>query len=101
MRRAGVLMAISSLPSKYGTVRTSLFRPLREIKLLREAFKKLHWYETLKAGGRARMNYPSTLGDNWQWRMKDGAFTPSLIKRLLEMTTLYGRLSDAKKKEHN
>ena len=47
------------------------------------------------------MNYPSTLGDNWQWRMKDGAFTPSLIKRLLEMTTLYGRLSDAKKKEHN
>lgn len=39
----------------------------------------------------ARMNYPSTIGGNWQWRMKEGAFRASVRKRLLKMTKLYGR----------
>ena len=45
----------------------------------------------------ARMNHPSTIGGNWQWRMKEGAFKGSTKKRLLKLTELYGRLPGSKK----
>ncbi|MPN36011.1 hypothetical protein SDC9_183516 [bioreactor metagenome] len=39
------------------------------------------------------MNTPSTLGGtNWQWRMKAGAASPELAKKIAEMTQLYGRV---------
>ena len=41
---------------------------------------------------RARINTPSTIGDNWKWRMKDGDFTEELAEKIKEMTRLYGRL---------
>ncbi len=41
----------------------------------------------------ARMNYPSTIGSNWQWRMKEGAFNNPVKKKLLRLTKLYGRYS--------
>ncbi|MBO5552172.1 MAG: 4-alpha-glucanotransferase [Lachnospiraceae bacterium] len=44
----------------------------------------------------ARMNYPSTIGNNWQWRMKEGAFNNAAKKKLLKLTRLYGRLPKAK-----
>lgn len=46
----------------------------------------------LALGSEARINTPSTLGDNWKWRMKKGAFTKKLAKEMYQMTKLYGRL---------
>lgn len=43
-------------------------------------------------GKEARMNEPSTLGDNWCWRAKPGVFTHELADKLRTMTALYGRL---------
>ncbi len=40
----------------------------------------------------ARTNTPSTLGNNWQWRMDRNAFSDSLCERIRRMTKLYGRL---------
>lgn len=46
----------------------------------------------LGLGSEARINTPSTLGDNWKWRMKKGAFTEELAREMRAMTQLYGRL---------
>lgn len=43
----------------------------------------------------ARINTPSTLGCNWKWRMKKGAFTKELAAQIRDMTKLYGRLVKA------
>ena len=40
---------------------------------------------------RARINQPSTLGKNWKWRLKEGAFSAELIRKIREMTARYGR----------
>lgn len=45
----------------------------------------------LELGDEARMNTPSTLGDNWKWRMKKDAYNTELAKVIREMTQLYGR----------
>ena len=42
--------------------------------------------------GTARINTPSTLGGNWEWRMKKGAFTKKLAKEIRSITKLYARL---------
>lgn len=46
----------------------------------------------LGLGSGARINVPSTLGNNWQWRMKKGAFTRKLALEIRKMTKLYGRV---------
>lgn len=46
----------------------------------------------LGLGAQARINTPSTLGNNWKWRMKEGDFTEELAKKIKAMTKLYGRL---------
>lgn len=38
--------------------------------------------DVLGLGGWARMNRPSTIGNNWLWRMAPGAATPELAQRL-------------------
>ena len=48
----------------------------------------------LELGSDARMNIPSTLGGNWQWRAKDGVFTDTLAARIYDMTAMYNRLGD-------
>lgn len=45
----------------------------------------------LGLGSEARINIPSTLGGNWTWRMKKGAFTKELALEIREMSELYGR----------
>ncbi len=45
----------------------------------------------LELGGEARINTPSTLGGNWEWRMESGACTQELSKHMLELARLYGR----------
>ena len=39
----------------------------------------------------ARINTPSTLGGNWEWRMDAGAFDEKLCKKIAELTKRYGR----------
>ena len=46
----------------------------------------------LGLGDEARINIPSTLGENWKWRMKKGACTPELAVKIYEVTKMYGRL---------
>lgn len=45
----------------------------------------------LGLGNEARMNTPSTLGGNWEWRMKPDACTRELAKEIYKLTKLYGR----------
>ncbi len=46
----------------------------------------------LGLGGHARINLPSTLGNNWKWRMKSDACTPELAEKIRELCSLYGRV---------
>ena len=48
--------------------------------------------DLLGLGSESRMNTPSILGGNWQWRIKEGQLTDELAKRLYDLTKLYGRL---------
>ncbi|MCD8039424.1 MAG: 4-alpha-glucanotransferase [Lachnospiraceae bacterium] len=45
----------------------------------------------LGLGSEARINTPSTLGGNWEWRMERGACTKELSERMLELSRVYGR----------
>ena len=47
----------------------------------------------------ARMNQPSTLGNNWKWRLTNGEITDELLKEILTMTARYGRASEIWLKE--
>jgi len=38
-----------------------------------------------------RMNTPSTVGDNWKWRMKKDAFDEELVEKLRNITEVFGR----------
>lgn len=40
---------------------------------------------------KARMNTPSTLGGNWEWRLKEGEFSEDLIQEIKQLTKCYGR----------
>lgn len=40
-----------------------------------------------------RMNIPSTLGNNWKWRIKSSMLTDNLKEKILKMTELYGRIN--------
>ena len=46
----------------------------------------------LGLGGEARINTPSTLGNNWKWRMTKGQATEELAGRIFGMCKLYGRV---------
>ncbi len=45
----------------------------------------------LKLGASARINTPSTLGDNWVWRLDDTMLTKSLSKEIAKLTKMYWR----------
>ncbi len=47
----------------------------------------------LGLGSEARINTPSTLGGNWTWRMKSGAFTGKLTAKIRSITQLCARIS--------
>ncbi len=46
-------------------------------------------YLHLKSEG--RMNIPSTLGNNWRWRLLDSELTQELMEKIEMLTKLYGR----------
>ena len=51
----------------------------------------------LELGSEARINTPSTLGGNWEWRMSAQDCTSQLAARMLELATVYGRIVKKKK----
>ena len=46
----------------------------------------------LEKGSEARINIPSTLGDNWKWRLDRGDLRDALAYEIRDLTGLYGRL---------
>ena len=55
--------------------------------------------DVLELGSWARMNTPSTLGGNWQWRMKPGEATEARALRLRRIAKTYGRLPAGQEEE--
>lgn len=45
----------------------------------------------LGSGKDGRMNTPSTLGTNWQFRTQESDFTPALAKKIRKLNNLYNR----------
>ena len=45
----------------------------------------------LELGTEARINIPSTLGNNWKWRMNKDACTKELAEKIYALTKMYGR----------
>lgn len=45
----------------------------------------------LGLGPQARMNQPSTLGNNWCWRLVPGQITDELLDKIARMMKIYGR----------
>ncbi len=46
----------------------------------------------LELGDEARMNIPSTLGENWDWRMEKHHLSEALARRIYDINRTYGRL---------
>ena len=47
--------------------------------------------DVLNCGNEARMNFPSTLGGNWEWRMGENDMNEELAGKLRELNYLYKR----------
>ncbi|NSB11747.1 4-alpha-glucanotransferase [Clostridium beijerinckii] len=45
----------------------------------------------LNLGNEARINLPSTLGNNWRWRVKKDVLTDQLAEKIHQITRTYGR----------
>lgn len=52
----------------------------------------LRMQDILKLGADARINFPSTLGDNWKWRIVKNEYNARQAKELKNMMSLYGRI---------
>lgn len=48
-------------------------------------------WDLLCCGNEGRMNHPSTLGNNWKWRMEKGDFREDIIGRLRWLTDTFQR----------
>ncbi|WP_297632985.1 4-alpha-glucanotransferase [uncultured Clostridium sp.] len=65
---------------------------------LREIWKSVSFLavvtmqDLLGLGSEARMNTPSVLGGNWQWRVKKEYLTDEVAEELKDLTVLYGRI---------
>ena len=53
--------------------------------------------DLLGLGNEARMNYPSTTKDNWQWRAKSDYITDELTEKLRYYTSMYQRIPTKKR----
>jgi 4-alpha-glucanotransferase len=47
-------------------------------------------------GNEARMNAPSTFGNNWKWRLTKGQIPEITLYTMRELTRIYGRLPEVK-----
>ena len=66
--------------------------------LLRAAYQSVadaaifQMQDILELGDAARMNTPSTIGGNWQWRLLPGQLDVALADELRQLAGIYGRL---------
>ena len=47
--------------------------------------------DVLGLGEQARMNHPATVKGNWRWRLRPGQITPTVGKKLAELSAVYRR----------
>ena len=47
--------------------------------------------DLLNCGGEARMNFPSRLGGNWEWRVRENVLNDELAAKIKDMNYLYNR----------
>ena len=57
--------------------------------------------DLLGLGNEARMNYPSTVKDNWQWRVKLDYLSDELAEKIKYYTKLYQRMPKVKRGKTN
>jgi len=69
---------------------------VRELMKSTAAWAIFPMQDVLGLGTEARMNTPSTLGGNWQWRMREGSFSAAVARELAELARLYGRIPERK-----
>jgi 4-alpha-glucanotransferase len=92
---------LSNLPKKDKAF-LKKYADVRSEKMLPKALIRLAWSSTadlavaqmqdfLELDNTARMNEPSTLGKNWQWRMRMGTLTEKLSKEIKSLTVTYRR----------
>lgn len=68
--------------------------------IIRTAYESVSDYcliqmqDLLGLGSEARMNTPSTLGGNWEWRITKRSIPADLGKKIRTLTKTYGRLED-------
>ncbi len=73
--------------------------------MIREVMKSPSNYSILTAqdlvglGSESRMNVPSRLGGNWQWRLLPGQLDDAIQQKLLHLTKLYKRFPIEAEKE--
>ena len=53
----------------------------------------------LNLGNEARMNFPSTMSDNWQWRAEKNSYDNELASRINRLTKLAGRLEEEEEEQ--
>ncbi len=56
-------------------------------------------WDLLCCGNEGRMNHPSTLGNNWKWRMGKGDFREDIIGRLRWLTDTFQRTPQIEEEE--
>ena len=49
----------------------------------------------------SRINHPSTLGGNWEWRMSSDMMSDGAIEKIYRLTRISSRLSEEKQREEN
>ena len=50
-------------------------------------------WDYLRLDNSARINTPSTLGDNWRWRMDSQAINKKTARKIRKFTSVYGRIN--------
>ncbi len=74
--QTGAEFAWDMLRAAWGSVSTFAVAPIQDF---------------LSLGTEARFNFPSTLGDNWDWRMIEADLSEDLKNRIRELNWLYQR----------
>lgn len=76
----------------FDTPVSRLCRPLIALLMRSEArLCIIPLQDYLMLGDEARINTPSTLGNNWRWRVKSEMLTERLAQEIKELTQRYGR----------
>ena len=60
---------------------------------LRHMYITLSLKPTTLLDNSARINKPSTVGQNWRWRLKKTQLTKKLQKEICQLTARYGRMN--------